>query len=188
MSLFGSSPEDPVTTDKTTSSAAKSLFKDDRRQNNSSLFDDSGESGPSPWDLPTPKKASKNDAVKTLLSTSDVPESYIDTYDLLLESGYKTASETMSLPGVRRVVEGTELEDAEKARILTLVGGDRGSDVGFGRSEFNVLLALLGLSQEREEATLDGVDERRKSQSRFSTLQMRVADPCRSSRTFITNC
>ena len=33
-----------------------------------------------------------------------------------------------------------------------------------GRTEFNVLLALIGLAQEHEDITLDGVDERRKSQ------------------------
>lgn len=165
MSLFGSSPDESSVINQISRPEPKSLF-DDRQTpevaSNSSLFDDNND-GPSPWDLPTPKKASKSDLVKTLLPVSSVPESYIDVYDTLLESGYKTASATVSMSGVQKLYEGNGIESAEQARILRLITNGQNVEKGLGRSEFNVLLALIALSQQNEEATLDGVDERRKS-------------------------
>ena len=165
MSLFGSSPDESSIANQIRQPEPKSLF-DDRQTpevaSNSSLFDDSND-GPSPWGLPTPKKASKSDLVKTLLPASRVPESYIDAYDTLLESGYKTASATVSISGVQKIYEESGIGSAEQARILRLVTNGQDDEKGLARSEFNVLLALIALSQQNEEATLDGVDERRKS-------------------------
>lgn len=141
------------------------MFNDDQppgATSNSSLFDDNA-SGPSPWRFSTPKKPGKSDLVKSLLEGANVPETYIDAFDILLESGYKTDSGKISSSGSKRIFEGSGLKSAEQDRILNLVTGGQAFERGFGRSEFSVLLALIGLLQEKEEATLDGVDERRKS-------------------------
>lgn len=166
MSLFGTSPDDSALTQPPkTRSKQNSLFNDDQPEgvtSNSSLFDDNA-SGPSPWRFSTPKKADKGDIIKSLLEGVDIPETYIDAYDILLESGYKSESGKISLSGSKRIFEGSGLKAAEQDRILDLITGGQDYERGFGRSEFSVLLALIGLRQEKEEATLDGVDERRKS-------------------------
>lgn len=171
MSLFGTSPDESSSI-QIKRPEPKSLFDDQQipgTTSNSSLFDDNGD-GPSPWDLPTPKKAGRGDLVKTLLPASNVPESYIDVYDTLLESGLKTASATLSLQGAQKLYEGSGVEPAEQTRILRLVTNGQNAEKGLTRSEFNVFLALVALSQQNEEATLDGVDERRKSTSKpFAT-------------------
>lgn len=166
MSLFGSSPDESSLANQAVASEDRSLFDDRQTPGivpNNSLFDDGADIGPSPWSLPTPKNVSKGEVVKTLLPTSAVPESYIDAYDLLLESGYKETSGLLSLAGAKRVFEGTGLEGVEQVRTLNLISSGQDSLRALTRSEFHVLLALVGLSQEKEDATLDGVDERRKS-------------------------
>lgn len=177
MSLFGSSPDEPSLIDQTRRPESKSLF-DDRQTpaatSNTSLFDDNSE-GPSPWEIPTPKKASKGDLVRTLLPASSVPESYIDVYDTLLEAGYKTPSANIGPSGLQKIFEGSRIESTEQARILRLVTNGQNIEKGLGRSEFNVLLALMALSQQDEEATLDGVDERRRSTFELSISLNRSA-------------
>lgn len=166
MSLFGSSPDESSLANQAVTSEDRSLFDDSLTPglvSNNSLFDDGADVGPSPWSLPTPKNGSKREVVKSLLPASAVPESYIDAYDLLLESGYKEASGLLSLSGAKRVFEGTGLEGVEQLRTLNLISGGQDSQRALTRSEFHVLLALVGLLQEKEDATLDGVDERRKS-------------------------
>lgn len=166
MSLFGSSPDDSSVPSHS-KPQSKSLFEDEATPgatSNASLFADEDDGGgPSPWALPTPKKAGRSNLVKTLLPASAVPESYVDMFDTVLESGDRLGP-GISLTGVKKILEDSGLDPAEQARVLALVipGGKEGAE-GLGRSEFNVLLALIGLSQENEEATLDGVDERRKS-------------------------
>lgn len=165
MSLFGSSPGESSVISQARRPESKSLFDDQETPGtapNSSLFDDNT-GGPSPWGFPTPKKAGKSELVKTLLPASSVPESYIDVYDTLLESGYKTASANVNMSGVQKIYEGAGIESVEQARILRLITGGQNVEKGLSRNEFNVLLALIALSQQDEEATLDGVDERRKS-------------------------
>lgn len=166
MSLFGSSPDESSLANQRVTSEDRLLFDDSQTPGigpNNSLFDDSADIGPSPWSLPTPKNASKGEVVKTLLPSSAVPESYIDAYDLLLESGYKEKSGLLSLSGAKRVFEGSGLAVADQLRTLSLISGGQDSQRALTRSEFNVLVALIGLAQEKEDATLDGVDERRKS-------------------------
>ena len=164
MSLFGSSP--PESTPEAQSKS--SLFDDDQKskvKTGSGLFDDDDASGDSPWSMPTPKKGGKADLVKTLLPASDVPESYIDAFDVLANSEYKADGGQIQISGAKKLLEGNR---ANSEKILGLVTG--GTNIaGLGRNEFNVLLALIGLAQEGEEATLDGVDERRKSESNRST-------------------
>lgn len=175
MSLFGSSPDGSSTlADQHEQSEPKSLFSDHQTPGtgaNPSLFDDDGGNGPSPWDLPTPKKAGRRDIVKTLLPTSDVPESYIDLFDILAESGHRTGAGSIDLSGIKKLYEGSGVEEGEQRRILNLVTGGQSPEKGLSRNEFNVLLALTALSQLNEEATLDGVDERRKGNEQFEVFE-----------------
>lgn len=164
MSLFGSSPpEEP--SQSTRSGKSQSLFDDDHTTGaaNSSLFDDGDGSGPSPWDMPTPKKSAKGDLVKTLLPATSVPESYVDAFDVVLEAGLEAGASSITLAGARKLFEGSGVDADEQTRIVNLVTGGQEPSGGLGRSEFNVLIALIGLAQEHEELSLDGVDERRRS-------------------------
>lgn len=164
MSLFGSSPpEEPVTPSK--SSHSQSLFNDERATGaaSSSLFNDSPEDGASPWNMPTPKKAGRSQLVRNLLPADSVPESYVDAFDTLVESDYRMGSGLISLAGARKIFEGSGLDAAEQSKIINLVANGQESSNGLSRSEFNVLVALSGLALEKEDITLDGVDERRRS-------------------------
>lgn len=166
MSLFGSSPpEEPITPSK--SSHSQSLFNDERATGpvSSSLFNDSTEDGASPWNMPTPKKAGRSQLVRNLLPANSVPESYVDAFDTLVESDYRTGSGSVSLAGARKIFEGSGLDVAEQSKIIGLVASGQEPSNGLSRSEFNVLVALAGLAQEKEDITLDGVDERRRSTS-----------------------
>jgi sorting nexin-8 len=117
--------------------------------------------------MPTPKKAARRELVKTLLPATDVPESYVDAYDSMLDSGQRVGS-GVAITGVRRVLGTSGLNAADQATILNLiVPAGQESTNGLGRSEFNVLLALVGLAQEGEDISLDGVDDRKKSMSLF---------------------
>ncbi|KAL8835761.1 MAG: hypothetical protein Q9170_003193 [Blastenia crenularia] len=161
MSLFGSSPPE----EQTRQGKSQTLFDDERTSGaaNSSIFDDGDGSGPSPWDMPTPKKPAKGDVVKTLLPATDVPESYVDAFDTILESGYRASASSITLAGARKLFEGTGVDADEQARIIHIVTGGQEPAGGLGRTQFNVLVALTGLAGEHEEATLDGVDERRRN-------------------------
>ncbi len=141
------------------------MFDDDNAAaaGNSSIFEDGDGSGPSPWEMPTPKKPAKGDMVKTLLPATSVPESYIDAFDTILDSGYKTGAGSITLAGAKKLFEGSGVSADEQARIINIVTGGQESSHGLGRNAFNVLVALIGLAQEHDETTLDGVDERRRS-------------------------
>lgn len=106
--------------------------------------------------------------MKTLLPDTDVPESYIDAYDRVLGAGDRVGA-GIGLTSVKEMLAGSGLSASEQARILNLVvSGELDSgrtDIGVGRGEFSVLLALVGLAQEGEELTFDAVDDRRKSES-----------------------
>jgi sorting nexin-8 len=159
MSLFGSSPTESAPLN------SKSLFGDEppRPAANSSLFaDDAGES---PWSMPTPKKAARQNLVKNLLPATDVPDSYVDAFDAVLNANERTGV-GIGLGGIKSVLESSSLSEQEQHKIFNLVvpGGQEGAN-GVGRSEFNVLLALIGLGQEGEDITLDSVDDRRRSKS-----------------------
>lgn len=166
MSLFGSSPVESSLANHPPRPTSKSLFDDESTSgavSNASLFaDESNGTNSSPWGLPTPKKAARGDLVKRLLPASDVPESYIDAFDAVLDSGERSGS-GISLNVVKKILESSRLEPADQTRLLNLVAPGHNENTSLVRSEFNVLLALIGLSKEGEEATLDGVDERRKN-------------------------
>ncbi|KAI4119607.1 MAG: hypothetical protein LQ345_000512 [Seirophora villosa] len=164
MSLFGSSPpEEPSQSAK--AGKSQSLFDDERTTGaaDSSIFDDGDGSAPSPWEMPTPKKPAKGDMVKTLLPAASVPDSYIDAFDTILDSGYAVGPSSITIEGATKLLEGSGLDVDEQASIISLVTGGQEPSGGLGRNEFNVLVALAGLAQEHDDATLDGVDERRRN-------------------------
>ncbi len=148
MSLFGSSPtESPLANSSLNS---KSLFGDEvtpAATSTSSLFaNDTADA--SPWSMPTPKKTARRELVKNLLPATDVPESYIDAYDKILESDDRVGA-GVGLTGVKNILESSDLSASAQSQILNfVVPGGQESATGLTRSEFNVLLALVGLGQE----------------------------------------
>lgn len=175
MSLFGTSPDDPPSGEGSgnrNSRTKSSLFSDDPAApegfgggSSSSLFNDDDADPSSPWDNPAPKRAARRgrELVKSLLPASDVPEAYIDVYDVLLgdEEG---GSGGVSVEGVTKMMESTGLDEDARGKIMGMVGVEEYEENGLGRNEFNVLLALVGLALEGDDVTFDGVDERRKSE------------------------
>jgi sorting nexin-8 len=171
MSLFGTSPEGSSAGDSAQRSKS-SLFADEAsfgggsnaNFGSSSLFaDDDDASSSSPWNSTVNKRTARHKLVKTLLSDSDVPESYVDAYDLALGTGDRVGAR-IGLTSVREILSGSGISASDQAKILNLVvTGDIDSASGLGRGEFNVLLALVGLAQEGEDLTLDAVDDQRKS-------------------------
>lgn len=185
MSLFG----DPSPTESTPAPAtSKSLFGNEpAAASSTSLFDD--DANGSPWSMPTPKKQARQNLLKSLLPATDVPESYIDAFDTVVEDEGQSA---VSYEIVESILRSASLSVSDRTRILGFVAPS-GQD-GFnslGRSEFNVLLALVGLAQEGEELSLDSVDDRRR---RMMLRCRRVTDADRSqashSRKFhtLTSC
>lgn len=163
MSLFGTSPDKPLPA-ALNSRVRDSLFDDEPSPaagSKSSLFADDDVSGSSPWAMPTPKKAGRAELIKNLLPASDVPDSYIDTFDDVLNGG-DGADGKVSPAGSSRVLAAAKLGADDQTSIMNLIAPG-GQQAALGRNEFNVLLALIGLAQEHEEVTLDGVDERRRS-------------------------
>jgi sorting nexin-8 len=160
MSIFGDEFPAPA------SKSRLSLFDDDDASqaagSKSSLFDDDNAPGSSPWGIPTPKKAARGDLIKSLLPASDVPDSYIDLFDNVVNGGDSVGGK-ISAAGVTRVLSAGKLGADDQSRIMGLISSS-GQLSDLSRNEFNVLLALIGLAQEHEDITLDGVDERRRSQ------------------------
>jgi sorting nexin-8 len=163
MSLFGDESPAPA------SKSRLSLFDDDDASpapgSKSSLFDNDNAPGSSPWGIPTPKKAARGDLIKSLLPASDVPDNYIDLFDNVVNGGDSVGGK-ISAAGVTRVLSAGKLGADEQSRIMSLISSS-GQLSDLSRNEFNVLLALIGLAQEHEDITLDGVDERRRSQFFF---------------------
>jgi sorting nexin-8 len=172
MSLFGSSPPDESTPAASASAfgrSTSSLFEDEpamTKSTSSALFQDDDASGASsPWDLPTPRKQkSRADVLAALLPASDVPESYIETFDAVVRSD--GGSGKVSAGGVARTLAAAHISADEQARIMAVLAPATGNagEIALGRNEFNVLLALIGLAQDGDTPNLDGVDERRRSQ------------------------
>lgn len=134
-------------------------------QSNSIFQDDSGAG--SPWDMPTPRKQqSRADVLRSLLPASDAPDSYIETFDNVVRDD--GAGGKISFGGIMRVLAAAKLDADAQAKIMNIIAPG-GGDVALGRNEFNVLLGLIGLAQEGETVSLDSIDERRTSESSFST-------------------
>ncbi|KAL6787121.1 hypothetical protein J3E68DRAFT_440691 [Trichoderma sp. SZMC 28012] len=165
MSLFGDESTDngPALGSSPRRGGARSsgLFDDEPAsgRNSSSLFDD-GSGASSPWDMPTPRKQqSRAELIRNLLPASDVPDSYIETFDAVVREDGQDGQVTAS--GIAKLFAVARLEADAQARIMSLVAPG-GSDVLLSRNEFNVVLALIGLAQEGDIISLDGVDERRR--------------------------
>lgn len=143
-----------------------SLFDESGPGGSSSLFADDDGDDSSSWNIQnnTAKRSARRDLVRTLLPATDVPDSYVDAYDLILSSGDRAAS-GVGLTSVREILSSGGLSASDQDKIFGLVvAGDHESSHGLGRTEFNVLLALVGLAQEGEDLSFDAVDDRRKSE------------------------
>jgi len=140
-----------------------SLFDDDPKPTGNSLFADDPHGGDdSPWGLPTPKKAARGSLVKSLLPATDVPDSYIDAFDSLLETGDRVGN-GLGIQEIKKLLGGSGLPSDMQSKILEVVSQPDQDTNGLGRNEFNVLFALIGLAQEGDDVTLDSVDERKRS-------------------------
>lgn len=159
MSLFG---EDDVPARAKQSS---SLFDDDPKpagKTGNSLFADDMDSNDSPWAFPTPKKAGRGALVKSLLPASDVPDSYIDAFDALLDAGSREGN-GVSVEGAKKLLADSGVSSDSQSKILEVVLPSGQQSAALGRNEFNVVFALIGLAQEGDDITLDSVDERKRS-------------------------
>lgn len=164
MSLFGTSPDEPSAANSAHRSKS-SLFADESGTGSASLFaDDDADDSSSPWNQGnTAKRTARRDPLRTLLPATDVPESYVDAYDLILNSGGRVGS-GVGLTSVREILSSSGLSASDQGKILNLVvSGDQESSSSLGRAEFNVLLALVGLAQQGEDLSFDTVDDYRKS-------------------------
>ncbi|KAL1961191.1 hypothetical protein VTO42DRAFT_3136 [Malbranchea cinnamomea] len=165
MSLFGTSPDEASAGHGNSASRTKSsLFSDERHfggGSSSSLFDDDVAGDSSPWSNPGPRRAARRELLKTMLPASDVPESYIDAYDAMLRSDDGTGT-GVGITGVKKLLASTTLGPPEQSKILSMVAPEDQAATALERSEFNVLLALIGLAQEHGDLTFDAVDERRR--------------------------
>lgn len=189
MSLFGSSPPDDgsaaLNPAKIANSSRSTLFDNEAptTRSGSALFADDDHD--SPWDMPTPRKQrSRADLIRNLLPSGDVPESYIEMFDAIVRTENRSTNGRITAGGVARTLAAAKLGADDQARIMGIIapaaasatgaggggdgahGGEANAAAGLGdlgRNEFNVLLALIGLVQEGEVASLDGVDERRRS-------------------------
>lgn len=159
MSIFGDSPPPAAR-------SRSSLFADDdfttATPGSGSLFDDSG---PDPWStgLPVPRRGLDNDIVKTLLTAdnANLPEDYVDYFDSLLAQ-YGTPNGSVSAEGVGKVLDEGGVDQSARERIWAVVM--KGAKESINRDEVNVLLAMVGLAQEGDEISIDGVDDRRRSE------------------------
>ncbi|KAK0736400.1 hypothetical protein B0T21DRAFT_179371 [Apiosordaria backusii] len=169
MSLFGSSPPEASSGIGSShfANSKSSLFDDESpmtKSTSTALFaDDDPGSDSSPWDMPTPRKHhTRADLIRNLLPPSDVPDSYVEAFDAV--SREDGSGGRITSGGIARTLAAAKLGADAQARIMGILvppGGNEG--ISLDRGEFNVLLALIGLAQEGETVSLDGVDERRRS-------------------------
>lgn len=174
MSLFGNTPPDESPSMHSSFARSRqSLFDEEDAgatpSNSNSLFQDDfasgggASAGGSPWDMPTPRKhQSRAELLRTLLPASDAPDSYIETFDSVVREDGSAGK--VSPGGLMRVLAAAKLDADAQAKIMNIIApGGSGEEVVLGRNEFNVFLGLIGLAQEGETVSLDGVDERRRS-------------------------
>ncbi|KAF1355911.1 sorting nexin-like protein mvp1 [Lizonia empirigonia] len=112
--------------------------------------------------VPHPKKGGRGSLLKSLLPAADVPDSYVDAFDALLDAGDRAGS-GVSVGGAKKLLASSGLPSDTQARMLDMVAQPDQDVAGLGRNEFNVLLALIGLAQEGDDVTLDSVDERKRN-------------------------
>ncbi|KAL8403484.1 hypothetical protein RB594_008659 [Gaeumannomyces avenae] len=193
MSLFGASPpkgEEPSMSDSFARSRHSLFDDDDPNPSSNSLFadDDDPSRTSSPWDMPTPRKQTRTELLRNLLPAADVPDYYIEAFDAVLrvrpqeesssgdDAPVKATAQAgrVGPEGLMRALSAAKIGPEQSSRILGIVAPS-GGEPELGRNEFNVFLALIGLAQEKETISLDGVDERRRSRFLlFSFLRL----PC----------
>lgn len=142
----------------TSKASSNSLFADDNDDEHSGR-------GGSPWDLPSArrKQQSRAELIRNLLPAADVPESYIEAFDTAVREEHDGK---ISAGGIAKLFAAARLDADAQSSIMGVIvpgGSSDSDDVSLDRGEFNVLLALVGLAQEGEVISLDGVDERRRS-------------------------
>ncbi|KAJ2905924.1 Sorting nexin mvp1 [Zalerion maritima] len=165
MSLFGTSPPGDA------APANSTLFDDDRdteptsmptKSTSDSLFADDDFSGgaESPWDMPTPRKQlSRVEVIRNLLPATNVPDSYVDAFDIVMRDD--GTSGRINTSGIARTLAAARLSSQDQARVIGIVAPEGATTLG--RGEFNVFLALIALAQEGpNQISLDTVDERRR--------------------------
>lgn len=160
MSLFGDEPSEST---QSSNKPKNSLFDEEAPAKPASggLFANNDTLDKSPWDFVSPRKQqARGNLVKTLLSPNEVPESYIDAWNALLGSEYSSGLSSITIDGVQKLLSGSSITRDQQELILRTVAPTGATS--FGRGEFCVLLALIGLAQEEEDATLDSVDDRRR--------------------------
>lgn len=163
------------------------------------LFDDVGDGDI--WALPVPRSRSvgpgtsvpggvslngggRKDVVKVLLNdgNANVPPVYGEVYEkVMTEYPAPGFGGGVSSMGVRRVIEEAGLDEdvGTGRRIREAVMGVGGmADSGVGRGEFSVLMAMVGLAQEGEDVSIDGVDDRRRSKSRTHVSLEETTNEC----------
>ncbi|ODQ55147.1 hypothetical protein SAICODRAFT_17546 [Saitoella complicata NRRL Y-17804] len=126
---------------------------DDGHRAPSSLFGSSADEH-DPWGLPVPKSR-KRRHVGSLLDGVTLPDIYEQAY----VAANPRPSGILPLSSLRTILDSSHLAPHVLNKLLTLVLPDDGE---IGRGEFVVAMALVGLAQEGEDVTLDGVHERRK--------------------------
>ncbi|KAI0880794.1 uncharacterized protein GGS22DRAFT_182097 [Annulohypoxylon maeteangense] len=158
-----------------TARSRNSLFDDDdgpmTRSTSDTLFNDDefgGSRSASPWDIPTPRKQqSRADLIRKLLDGVEVPDSYVEAYDkaaredALMDDNH-SHDQKITSSGITNTLAAAKLGADDQAQIMGIIAPSGKLDP-IGRKEFNVLLALIGLAQEGESISLDGVDERRRN-------------------------
>lgn len=109
-----------------------------------------------------PRRGADSDITKTLLTpeNASIPEEYVDYYDALLAQ--YAAPNGISVEGVGKILLEAGVDSTARERIWGVIM--RGGKESVGRDEVNVLLAMIGLAQEGDEISIDGVDYRRRSE------------------------
>ena len=165
MSLFGTPPKESNVDIASSRQQSKSLFEDEARSTtaqNGSLFADAN-GNDSPWSIPTPKKAGRSELIRDLIAPKDAPESYIDAFDVILEKG-ESSNGKISSTDLNELLKSSGISENEQSALMHIVSPGGTPTEGVDRNTFNVLMALVGLAQEGDDVTLDGVDERKKSE------------------------
>ncbi|PWW79404.1 hypothetical protein C7212DRAFT_275497 [Tuber magnatum] len=173
MSLFGDSPP---------GRSRSSLFADEEFESApGSLFDDSGAGAWNSAGLPTARRGAPADISKTLLTkeNANIPERYDFLYESFLDQYRSPNGAGVTLAGVKQALkeadaDGCGIED----KILSILV--KGGKQSIGREEFYLLLALVGLEQQGEEVTIDGVDDLRRTKSRRPHLSKAIETPTTS--------
>ncbi|PHH69548.1 hypothetical protein CDD80_6654 [Ophiocordyceps camponoti-rufipedis] len=172
MSLFGTSPDAETRTapshGQAAAAAADDVAKTDPARDSAGLFGGKEPSPSSPWGpLPAPRKQqSRAEVIRTLLPWDEVPDSYGEAFSRALRGDDDDGGgdgggdeERISSAGIAAMFAAARLEAETQACIMGVL--EAGDGAWLDRGGFYVLLALIGLAQEGQVISLDGVDERR---------------------------